>query len=101
MKIVPLVDVKARLSSYVDAIQSDREPVIITRHGKPAAMLVPIDEEAIERKMLANSPRFREMVAEALEAYRAGNAISEDEFWAEVLGDTLEEPPQPVEPDAS
>lgn len=87
MKIVPLVDVKARLSSYVDAIQSDGEPVIITRHGKPAAMLVPIDEEAIERKMLANSPRFRKMVAEAVEAYRAGNAIPEDEFWAEVLGD--------------
>jgi hypothetical protein len=50
--------------------------------------------------MLASSPRFRKLVAEAVEAYRAGKAIPEDEFWADVLGDEREEPPQPVERDA-
>lgn len=40
MKVVPLAEVKAKLSAYVDA--SDKEgPVVITRNGRPVADLVP------------------------------------------------------------
>jgi prevent-host-death family protein len=43
MNTVQLRDAKARLSALVDAAQRG-EATTITRHGRPAAMLVPIEE---------------------------------------------------------
>ena len=58
MKIAPLADVKVRLSAYVDEAMSDG-PVIITRNGKPAAVLLaPKDDDELERLVLAYSPPF-------------------------------------------
>lgn len=44
MKTMPLALAKAKLSSLVDAVASSEEGVTITRHGKPAAVLVSQDE---------------------------------------------------------
>lgn len=41
MKTVQLRDAKARLSALIDAAESG-EPTTITRHGKPAAVIVPL-----------------------------------------------------------
>ena len=38
MKIASVADVKARFSAYLKA--SEQGPVVVTRNGKPAAMLV-------------------------------------------------------------
>lgn len=43
MRIVQLRDAKARLSELVEAAKNG-EPTILTKHGHPAAMVVPIDE---------------------------------------------------------
>jgi prevent-host-death family protein len=57
MKIVQLREARASLSALVDAAESG-EPTVITRHGHPAAMLVPIDLgtrlSAAERPSLAD-----------------------------------------------
>jgi prevent-host-death family protein len=88
MRIASLAEVKARLSEFVKLCEEEKELVIITKHGKPSAMLVAIeDEEALERQLLARSPRFRRMVAEAMEEYRAEQTIPADQFWAKVLGE--------------
>jgi antitoxin Phd len=42
MKTVQLRDAKATLSALVDAAEGG-ETTLITRHGRPAAMLVPVD----------------------------------------------------------
>jgi antitoxin YefM len=96
MKIASLAEVKARLSEFVKFCEEEKELVIITKHGRPSAMLVAIEEdEALERQMLSRSPRFRRMVAEAMEEYQAGKTIPADQFWEEVLsGDTGEEASQ-------
>ncbi|HUG94210.1 MAG TPA: type II toxin-antitoxin system Phd/YefM family antitoxin [Planctomycetaceae bacterium] len=39
MRIAPLADVKARLSAYVDECGHEG-PVVITRNGKPVAVLL-------------------------------------------------------------
>jgi prevent-host-death family protein len=52
MKIAPLVDVKARLSAYLDECAIEG-PLVITRNGKPVAvLLVPYDDDDLERLML-------------------------------------------------
>ena len=55
VRIAPLADVKARLSAYLDECAAEG-PLVITRNGKPAAvLLVPSDDDDLERLMLAHS----------------------------------------------
>ena len=84
MKIAPLADVKAKLSAYVDGCQTDG-PVVITRNGKVvAALLVPIDDDDLERLILAHSPRFHALLEKSRRSIRAGKGLSSDEFWKAV-----------------
>lgn len=81
MKIVPIADAKARLSAYVDECATEG-PLIITRNGKPAAvLLVPTDEEDLDRLMLSRSPRFQAMLNESRQSIAAGKGLSSNEFW--------------------
>lgn len=46
---VSLADVKSRLSEVIDGVEAEHNRVVITRHGKPAAvMIAPDDLEALE-----------------------------------------------------
>ena len=84
MKIVPLADVKARLSAYVDEC-ADGGPVIITRNGRPVAVLLaPADEDDLERLLLARSPRFQALLAKSRRSLAKGKGLSRDEFWQAV-----------------
>jgi prevent-host-death family protein len=84
MKIVPLADAKARLSAYVDQCAADG-PVVITRNGKPVAVLLaPADEDDLERLMLSRSPRFQALLARSRRSIAAGKGLSQDEFWQAV-----------------
>src|SRR3954470_2842311 len=48
-KIVPVREFRTRLSELLSDVADRREHVLVTRNGKPAAALVPIDEyEALE-----------------------------------------------------
>jgi len=81
MKIVPIADAKARLSAYVDECATEG-PLIITRNGKPAAvLLVPADEEDLDRLMLSRSPRFQALLDESRQSIAAGKGLSRNEFW--------------------
>ncbi len=48
-KTVPIRELRSELSQVIDQVADLREHVIVTRHGRPAAVLVPVDEyEALE-----------------------------------------------------
>src|SRR5947207_13155114 len=77
MRIAPLADVKARLSAYVDECGVEG-PVVITRNGKAAAvLLVPYDDNDLERLMLARSPRFQAMLERSRQSIKKGEGLSE------------------------
>ena len=44
MKTLPLSDAKTNLSSLIDEVETRDEEVIITKNGRPAAVLVSADE---------------------------------------------------------
>ena len=44
MKTLPLAEVKANLSRLVDRVVETDEEIVITRNGRPAAVLVSPDE---------------------------------------------------------
>ena len=60
MKVVPLREAKASLSSYVERAQTDR--VLITRHGRPAALVIGVQGEDLEDLLTMGNPRFWELI---------------------------------------
>jgi prevent-host-death family protein len=84
MKIAALADVKAHLSAYVDECENEG-PVIITRNGKAATVLLaPKDSDDLERLILAHSRRFQSLLAKSRSSVKAGKGVSHDEFWKTV-----------------
>jgi prevent-host-death family protein len=84
MKIAPLADVKAKLSAYVESSKTEG-PIIITRNGRPVAVLIaPKDEDDLESLVLARSPRFLARIERARRTIREGRGLSESEFWAAI-----------------
>jgi prevent-host-death family protein len=60
MKVVAVREAKASLSEYIDKAQRDR--VLITRHGKPAALVIGVEGEDLEDLLTMGNPRFWEMI---------------------------------------
>jgi prevent-host-death family protein len=74
---------KAKFSGYLKA--SEKGPVVVTKNGKPVAMLLAIsDEDEIERMILAYSPKFQSLLDVAEEQIREGKGLKHEEFWREI-----------------
>jgi prevent-host-death family protein len=71
MKQVKLAEVKDRLSEYLRL--AEKEEIVITRHGKPAGVLIGFssEEDWIEYR-LENDPRFLARIDAARQKLRAG-----------------------------
>lgn len=75
MKVVPLGHARNDLSAYVEEAQHDR--ILVTRHGKPAALIIGVAGEDFEDLMTSSDPKFWQMI----EARRAkSKTISSDEM---------------------
>ena len=90
MKIVPVAEVKAHLSSYLEETSSG--PVIITKNGRAVAVLVAVtDDEELERLIMAHSPRLRQLLDQAASRVRQDGGIPHDQFWAQVDAEAVEQ----------
>jgi prevent-host-death family protein len=91
VKIASVAAVKAQFSAYLKA--SEGGPVVVTRNGRPVAVLVGVrDEEEIERLLMAYSPRLRAILDRSRGQIRTGEGLGHEEFWSEV---EKPEPPRP------
>ena len=79
MKKVALAKIKDSLSKYLKL--AEREEIIITRHGKPAGVLIGFksEDEWFEYR-LENHPKFLDRVAEAREALRSGRGVKREDI---------------------
>lgn len=83
MKIAPVATIKAKLSAYLKA--SEDEPIIVTRNGKPVAVILGVsDEDELERLLLANSPRLQSLIELAKQRIDATGGLPHDAFWSAV-----------------
>jgi prevent-host-death family protein len=74
MKKVALSEIKDDLSRYLHL--AEKEEVIITRHGKPAGLLIGFEtEDDWFDYRLENDPRFLKRIASARESLRTGKGL--------------------------
>ncbi len=91
MRIASIADIKARFSAYLK--ESENGPVIVTRKGRPVAVLLGIqDEDEIERLVLAHSPKFQAILEKSRQQIRDGEWLSAEDFWRELDAESAETP---------
>ncbi len=74
MKHVPLSEVKDDLSRYLR--EAEQEDIIITRHGKPAGVLVGFaQEDDWFEYRLEHDPRFLQRIEAARQSIRNGQGV--------------------------
>jgi prevent-host-death family protein len=74
MKEVPLSEIKDDLSRFLR--EAEKQEIIITRHGKPAGVLIGFESEDdwFDYK-LENDPRFLQRIEQARKSLRAGRRV--------------------------
>jgi antitoxin YefM len=79
---LPLSVVKARLSELVDRVESEDDRIIVTRNGRPAAVLVSADDlESLEETLAVLSDReLMRRIREGERAADRGDAVTLDEL---------------------
>src|ERR1700716_3467020 len=79
MKQVALSDLKDDLSKYLR--MAENEEIVITRHGKPAGLLVGFasEDDWFDYK-LEHDPRFLQRIARARKSLRTGTGVKLEEL---------------------
>ncbi len=74
MKQIALSEIKDDLSKYLRL--AEKEQIVITKHGKPAGILVGFasEDDWFDYK-LEHDPRFLQRIAQARESLRAGEGV--------------------------
>lgn len=62
MKVVALREAKQRLSGCV--VRAQRERVLITKQGRPAALMIGVEGHDLEDVLLMQNPRFWKLIEE-------------------------------------
>jgi prevent-host-death family protein len=74
MKKIALSEIKDDLSRYLRI--AEKEEIVITRHGKPAGLLVGFEsEDDWFEYRLENDPRFLKRIESARASVRAGKGV--------------------------
>ena len=83
MKIVPLAEVTNRFSAYVDAAKESA--IVVTRNGKPVALLTPIlDDDDLDTLLLTHDRGFVRLLTQARERVQSGQYLNNKPFWGEL-----------------
>ena len=83
MKAISAAKFAAQFNDCLDAARG--QPLLITRNGKPFAVLLPVADKAeAEQFADGHSHSLRSVFQEAHEQLQQGDGIPHDQFWREV-----------------
>lgn len=87
-KTLPISEVKARLPELVAGVMEREEEVVVTRNGRPAAVLVNVDEyERLKGTLdvLGDPDLMRQIRQSERHFARGGKGVSFDDLFGEPL----------------
>ena len=81
---LPLAQVKSRFSEMVDRVEHTQDRIVVTRNGRPAAVMISPDElTSLEDTLeLLSDPEAMQELDEARRAATEGDYITGDELRA-------------------
>ncbi|HVE45226.1 MAG TPA: type II toxin-antitoxin system Phd/YefM family antitoxin [Acidimicrobiales bacterium] len=84
---LPLAEIKAHLSEIVDRVEREHERIVLTRNGRPAAVIMsPADLEALEDTLdLLSDPQALKEIEAARDDAAKGRVVDADELRAKYL----------------
>ena len=83
MRIASVREIASDFAVYLKA--SEQGPVVVTRNGKPVAVLLRTgSKEDLERLLMGHSPKLQTILEAARKRFRAGAGIPHETFWKEV-----------------
>jgi len=80
VKIASVADVKAHFSTFLK--DSKKGPVVVTRNGRPAAILLSVEDE-LDRLAMAYSPKLQRILTLARRQIKEHGGIPHADFWKE------------------
>ena len=85
--VLSLAEIKKRLSEIVDGVESRHDRVVLTRHGRPAAVILsPDDLESLEETLdLLSDRAAMGEIRKGEAAVAAGDVVTADELRAKYL----------------
>ncbi len=88
-RILPLSEAKARLSQLVAEVEKNEEELIITRNGRPVAVLLSADEFASwqETREIQRNPALMREIKRGLSQLKRGQRFTFEEVFGERLTD--------------
>jgi prevent-host-death family protein len=80
-KVVPVREFRTKLSELLSDVADRRDHVLVTRNGKPAAALVPIDEyQALEETAeILSDPATLDAIDAGIGEFAQGHTIALDD----------------------
>ena len=86
MRIAPIAEIKAHFSAFLK--ESEKGPIVVTKNGKPVGVLLGlVDEDEIERLIIAYSPKFQSILARGRQEIQRTGGIEHEGFWRDVKAD--------------
>lgn len=84
---LPLAEIKKRLSEIIDGVEQRHDRVLLTRNGRPAAVILsPDDLESLEETLeILSDPDAMHQIREAEAEIDRGNFIDADDLRARYL----------------
>lgn len=84
MPTIGVRDLQRNPGRVLDELKRSGRPAFVTRRGQPAAVLLPVDVDALEDYVLANAPEYVASMQEADEDGREGRGRSAADVIAEI-----------------
>jgi prevent-host-death family protein len=81
MTTIPLADAKARLSAVLDGVRDTHDRVVITRNGRPEAVIMSVDDlESLEETLdILSTPGALDQIRQAEDEIAGGEALDADQ----------------------
>ncbi|WP_005037812.1 type II toxin-antitoxin system Phd/YefM family antitoxin [Holophaga foetida] len=74
-RLVPVTDIKRKATDIIAALQRDQEPLVITEHGREAAVLMDVVSYRMQERKLA----LLEGIIRGQQAMAEGRTLSHEE----------------------
>ena len=86
-KILTLSEAKARLSELVATVEQTEEELVITRNGRPAAVLISAEEFESwqETRDIQRNPALMQEIKKGLRQLEKGKTVSFEDVFGESL----------------